>query len=90
MRDPFGEFSSFAEHNNSKLKEFLDRYNFSYEFVSSTDYYTSGYFDVVLLRALASYDRIMEIMLPSLGQDRKESYSPFMPIKNRARSPGAN
>ncbi len=83
VRDPFGEFSSFAEHNNSKLKEFLDRYNFSYEFVSSTDYYTSGYFDVVLLRALASYDRIMEIMLPSLGQDRKESYSPFMPISKK-------
>ncbi|MDG2473644.1 MAG: lysine--tRNA ligase, partial [Paracoccaceae bacterium] len=83
VRDPFGEYSSFAEYNNAKLRDFLDAYNFSYDFISSTEYYKSGYFDETLLKMLTSYDKIMSIMLPSLGTERKSSYSPFMPISKK-------
>ena len=83
VRDPFGRYASFAEYNNAKLREFLDQYNFSYEFVSSTDYYKSGFFDETLLKMLSSYQKVMEIMLPSLGTERQASYSPFMPISKK-------
>lgn len=83
VRDPFEKYSSFAEYNNEKLKEFLDEYNFNYDFVSSTEYYKSGFFDETLLKILASYEQIMAIMLPSLGKERQSSYSPFMPISKK-------
>ena len=83
VRDPFGEFSSFAEYNNTKLRQFLDRFNFSYDFASSTEYYRSGVFDELLLKILHAYPKIMEIMLPSLGKERQSTYSPFMPISKK-------
>ena len=43
--DPFQTHSSFGEHNNSRLKSFLDSFNFEYEFYSATDCYKSGLFD---------------------------------------------
>jgi lysyl-tRNA synthetase class 1 len=79
--DPFSnEYPSFGAANNARLRAFLDGFGFSYEFASSTDYYTSGRFDEALLRMLAVYDEVMEIMLPSLGEERRETYSPFLPI----------
>ena len=83
VRDPFQKYSSFAEYNNTKLREFLDGYNFSYDFVSSTEYYRAGFFDEILLKILNSYQNIMNIMLPSLGSERQASYSPFMPISKK-------
>lgn len=83
VRDPFGECKSFAHSNNNKLRGFLDSFGFDYEFVSSTQYYQEGKFDEMLLLALEKYDQIMGIMLPSLGgvkAERKNSYSPFLPI----------
>jgi lysyl-tRNA synthetase class 1 len=79
--DPFSnEYPSFGLANNARLRKFLDTFGFNYEFASSTDYYTSGRFDEALLRMLAVYDEVMEIMLPSLGPDRRATYSPFLPI----------
>lgn len=81
--DPFGTHDSFAAHNNAKLCTFLDQFAFDYTFMSSTEAYTSGKFDDVLLRALARFDDVMAIMLPTLGamnEERKATYSPFMPI----------
>ena len=78
--DPFGTHESFGEHNNARLKMFLDSFNFDYEFKSSTKMYKSGVFDDVLLQVLDRYDDIMQIMLPSLRKERKETYSPFLPI----------
>jgi lysyl-tRNA synthetase class 1 len=78
--DPFGKFESFGHHNNAMLRGFLDRFGFEYEFVSSTDYYTSGRFDQALLRVLERYDQVMAIMLPSLREERSQTYSPFLPI----------
>ncbi|MDB5506001.1 MAG: lysK [Devosia sp.] len=79
--DPYSDgYPSFGAANNARLRAFLDRFGFAYEFASSTDYYTSGVFDEALLRMLECYDQVMEIMLPSLGPERRASYSPFLPI----------
>jgi lysyl-tRNA synthetase class 1 len=78
--DPFGEYESFGHHNNAMLRRFLDHYGFDYEFASATDYYTSGRFDAALLRVLERYDAIMSIMLPSLREERSQTYSPFLPV----------
>jgi lysyl-tRNA synthetase class 1 len=78
--DPFGKFESFGHHNNAMLRRFLDDYGFDYEFASSTDYYTSGRFDAALLRVLERYDEVMAIMLPSLREERSQTYSPFLPL----------
>jgi lysyl-tRNA synthetase class 1 len=81
--DPFGTHPSFGEHNNARLRAFLDPFGFEYEFMSSTACYTSGRFDDALLRMLAHYDKVMAIMLPSLREERAQSYSPFLPISER-------
>ncbi|MDT8344871.1 MAG: lysine--tRNA ligase [Thermohalobaculum sp.] len=78
--DPFGEFESFGHHNNAMLRRFLDTFGFDYEFASATDYYRSGRFDEILLRAAEKYDEIMAIMLPSLREERQKTYSCFLPI----------
>jgi len=79
--DPFSnEYPSFGHHNNARLRAFLDRFGFDYEFASSTDYYTSGRFDAAMLRILEVYDRVLEIILPTLGPERRATYSPFLPI----------
>lgn len=78
--DPFGTHNSYAENMNSKLCAFLDQFNFEYEFKSASQCYKSGYFDQSLLQALKHYDSIMQVMLPTLGEERQASYSPFLPI----------
>ena len=78
--DPFGEFDSFAAHNNARLRRFLDGFGFEYEFASSTEYYKSGRFDAALLHMLRRFEAIQEIMLPSLREERASTYSPFLPI----------
>jgi lysyl-tRNA synthetase class 1 len=80
VRDPFETHDSFGAHNNARLRAFLDGFGFEYEFVSSTDYYRSGKFDQTLLLALERFDAIMAVMLPTLGPERRASYSPFLPI----------
>src|SRR2546422_6409783 len=82
--DPFSnEYPSFGAANNARLRAFLDRFGFQYEFLSSTDCYTSGRFDAALLKVLERFDRLMAIMLPSLREERAQTYSPFLPISLR-------
>jgi len=79
--DPFSsEYPSFAAANNARLRAFLDQFGFEYEFLSSTECYTSGRFDATLLRVLERFDTVMDIMLPSLREERAQTYSPFLPI----------
>jgi lysyl-tRNA synthetase, class I len=79
--NPFGgSYESFGHHNNAMLRRFLDTFGFDYEFASATEYYKSGKFDDVLIRALEKFDAIMGVMLPSLGEERQATYSPFLPI----------
>jgi len=81
--DPFGEFDSFGDHNNAMLRRFLDTFGFEYEFVSSTAFYKAGELDAVLLRCVEKYDEIMEVMLNSLREERRETYSIFLPISEK-------
>jgi lysyl-tRNA synthetase class 1 len=82
--DPFSnEYPSFGAANNARLRAFLDRFGFDYEFLSSTDCYMSGRFDATLLKVLERFDAVMEIMLPSLREERAQTYSPFLPISPR-------
>jgi lysyl-tRNA synthetase class 1 len=83
VRDPFGTHPSFGEHNNARLRAFLDAFGFDYEFASSTQYYKSGRFDATLLKMLANIDKVMAIMLPSLREERAATYSPFLPVSPR-------
>ena len=78
--DPFGKFESFAAHNNAMLRDFLDRFGFEYEFVSSSDCYASGQFDDALRGVLTNFVAILDIMLPTLGEERRRTYSPVMPV----------
>ncbi len=78
--DPFGKYESFAHHNNAMLREFLDRFGFDYEFVSASDRYNSGAFDDALRGVLRNFDAIMGIMLPTLREERRKTYSPVLPV----------
>ncbi len=78
--DPFGTHDSFGAHNNAMLRRFLDTFGFEYEFISATEFYRSGQFDEVLLRAAERYDDVMKVMLKSLRDERRQTYSIFLPI----------
>ena len=78
--DPFGTHESFAHHNNALLCDFLDSFRFDYEFISATDAYKSGRMDETILKMLGVYDKIMKVILPTLGEERRQSYSPFLPL----------
>src|SRR5258708_40199128 len=79
--DPFSnEHASFGAANNARLRAFLDSFGFEYEFQSATDWYKSGRFDKMLLTMLRHYDEVQAIMLPTLGEERQQSYSIFLPI----------
>ena len=78
--DPFGTHESFAHHNNARLINFLDGFGFDYEFISATEAYKSGIMDETLLKMLGAYEKIMNVILPTLGEERRKTYSPFLPI----------
>ncbi|TIS57966.1 lysine--tRNA ligase [Mesorhizobium sp.] len=83
--NPFGgDYASFADHNNAMLCRFLDTFGFDYEFASATEYYKAGRFDEVLVRAAERFDKIMAVMLPTLGEERQATYSPFLPISPKS------
>jgi lysyl-tRNA synthetase class 1 len=78
--DPFETHDSFGAHNNDRLKGFLDGFGFDYEFLSSTECYRSGRFDAALLTVLERYEKVRNVILPTLGPDRRKTYSPFLPL----------
>lgn len=78
--DPFGTHESFGHNMNSRLRAFLDKYHFEYEFLSATECYKSGKFNDALNNALEKYDEIMDVMIPTLGEERQQTYSPFLPV----------
>ena len=81
--DPFGTHPSFGAHNNARLRAFLDSFGFEYEFASATEYYESGRFDAALLRVLGLHDEIRSVILPTLGAERRATYSPILPVHPR-------
>src|SRR4028119_655285 len=79
--DPYGcGHASYAAHNNNLLRQFLDGFGFDYEFLASSDCYASGRFDEALRQVLRKHDEIMAVMLPTLGEERRRTYSPVLPI----------
>ena len=78
--DPFGTHESFGHHNNARLQAFLDTFGFDYEFKSATEAYKAGEFDPVLLKVLERYDAVINVILPTLGPERRATYSPFLPV----------
>jgi lysyl-tRNA synthetase, class I len=83
--DPFGcGHKSYADHNNGLLRQFLDRFGFDYEFLASSDCYRSGRFDETLQAVLRHYDAIMDVMLPTLREERRKTYSPVLPISPKS------
>ncbi|MEA3045247.1 MAG: lysyl-tRNA synthetase, class [Sphingomonadales bacterium] len=83
--DPFGcGHISYADHNNGILRQFLDRFGFDYEFLASSDCYASGRFDETLKAVLRNYGAIMEVMLPTLGAERRRTYSPVLPVSAKS------
>jgi lysyl-tRNA synthetase class 1 len=82
--DPFGTHESYGAHNNARLRAFLDRFGFDYEFLSSTACYKSGRFDAALLAVLENYEAVRDIVLPTLGPERRATYSPFLPVSPRS------
>ena len=79
--NPFDtDHASFAAHNNAMLREFLDRFGFQYEFVSASDRYNSGAFDEALRQVLRKNQPILDIMLPTLREERRQTYSPVLPV----------
>ena len=81
--DPFGTHESFGHHNNARLRSFLDSFGFEYEFQSSTDWYRSGRFDAALRVVLEHHEEILGIILPNLRDERRRTYCPFLPIRER-------
>ena len=78
--DPFGTHESFGGHNNARLRTFLDTFGFDYEFKSATECYKSGDFDATLLSVLTHYEKVINVILPTLGPERRATYSPFLPV----------
>ncbi|MEE8371744.1 MAG: lysine--tRNA ligase [Sphingomonadales bacterium] len=78
--DPFGTHESFGAHNNARLRAFLDTFGFDYAFYSSSECYASGRFDETIMKILKAYDRVIEVILPTLGEERRQTYSPFLPL----------
>ena len=78
--DPYGTHDSFGAHNNARLQAFLDDFGFEYEFKSSTEIYKNGDFDKTLLEVLQNYEAVINIILPTLGEERRATYSPFLPV----------
>jgi lysyl-tRNA synthetase class 1 len=81
--DPFGTHASYGEHMNARLKAFLDAFGFAYTFKSGTEAYRSGAFNQALLKVLERHERIRELVLPTLGPERRGTYSPILPISPR-------
>src|SRR6185437_14616288 len=76
--------ASYGDNMNARLRAFLDNFGFEYDFRSATALYKSGVYDAALLRVLANYDKVMEVMLPTLGEERQQTYSPFLPVSPRS------
>ena len=78
---PYDEHPSFAAGNTAQFKEFLTLLEVKdYDLVSATECYEKGQFDELLLKVLENHDEIVEVVRPVLGEERKKTYSPFLPI----------
>ena len=81
VANPFDtDHDSFAAHNNAQLRAFLDRFGFQYEFIAASEMYNAGKFDEALKQVLRKNEAILDIMLPTLREERRKTYSPILPV----------
>ena len=78
--DPFEEADSFSGYMNGKLREFLDQYGFEYEYKSSTQCYQSGQFDQGLKAVMDNYDKVRDLFIKTISEEKRDSWSPFFSI----------
>jgi len=78
--DPFGCHVSYSGHMNAKLCEFLNTYGFDYHFQSSHEAYVRGDFNEGLAILLSKVEEVKALILPTLGEEKREDWSPFFPI----------
>jgi lysyl-tRNA synthetase class 1 len=78
--DPFGQCDSYSGYMNQKLREFLDTYGFDYDFQSSHEAYRRSDFDEGLRVLLDKVEEVKALILPTLREENREGWSPFMPI----------
>ncbi len=77
--DPFGTDESYSAHMERELVEFLSRFGFEFELKSSAAEYRSGVFNRGLHLVLDHYDEIRDLILPTLQEENRESWSPLIP-----------
>jgi len=78
--DPFGCCGSFADHMIAQLGGFLAPVEVEYELMRSAEMYSSGRFDEGLKLILEKHAEIIAIIAPTLREENRTGWSPFMPI----------
>ncbi|MFZ2059585.1 MAG: lysine--tRNA ligase [Candidatus Binatus sp.] len=78
--DPFGCCASFADHMIGQLGGFLVPVEVEYELMRSAEMYSSGRFDEGLKLILEKHAEIIAIIAPTLREENRAGWSPFMPI----------
>ncbi|QEK38564.1 lysine--tRNA ligase [Candidatus Cytomitobacter primus] len=84
--DVFGCCENFADHNINELNKLIAQFDLTnhVEVIKSSDMYLSGKFNNALLNVLRNHEKILKIMLPTLGEERQKTYSPFLPISEKS------
>jgi lysyl-tRNA synthetase class 1 len=78
--DPFGCCASFADHMIGLLGGFLAPVEVEYELMRAAEMYSSGRFDEGLKLILEKHEEIIAIIAPTLREENRAGWSPFMPI----------
>jgi len=78
--DPFGCCASFADHMLGQLGGFLAPVEVEYELARASEMYSSGRFDEGLKLILDKHAEIIAIIAPTLREENRAGWSPFMPI----------
>ena len=81
--DPFGCCASFAAHMNNKLKSLLAEIGIEYEFKSSYEEYRKGAVNEALSALIENHEVVEEIILPTLSEETRQSWFPFLPMCER-------
>ncbi len=77
--DPYGCCESFSGHMIGNLEKFLDAFGFEVEMRRASQAYRAGEFDEGLGRLLHNVEKILDIILPTLKEENRAAWSPFMP-----------
>ncbi|MDO8434369.1 MAG: lysine--tRNA ligase [Candidatus Binatus sp.] len=80
ISDPFGCCASFSEHMVGLLTKFLEPVEVEYELIRSSEMYSAGRFDEALKLILEKHQAITAIITPTLREENRAGWSPFMPL----------